>query len=382
MKEVVVIQRVVCEYRRAFFCHLRRRLADADINLRLVVGTPRQGEESIDVLDQMSFGERLPTIYFYRKVCWIRNLYSKTKTADMVIFVQENAALYTYPLLLARLLGRRQPRLAFWGHGANLGRRKSNFLSDLWRRFWLRRVDWWFAYTSKTSAILAEAAFPASKVTVVNNSTDTTMLREAVEKVDPKTVFSSIFGCRWTADKRVGVFCGRLIESKMVEFLLDSISKIHHRMPEFFMVIVGDGPLRECVQDFCEANDWCRWVGASWGSELAEFLAVADVWLNPGAVGLAVVDAFAVGIPLITTDNGMHGPEICYLETGKTGFITAVDSQSYTEAAVDVLADSQRLQQIKCAVEKSGAEYSVEKMAEHFTAGIRLCLAEQSLGDI
>ena len=377
MKEVVIVQRIVCEYRKAFFRSLRKELYACDINLRLIVGTARRGEESFDVLDDLSFGERMETTYFYKKVCWIRGLYSAVKNADMVIFVQENAALYIYPLLLMRLMGRKSPGLCFWGHGANMGRTKSRVLPDMWRRFWLRRVDWWFAYTAKTKQMLNAAGFSSDRITVVNNSTDTVSLRDAVNKkrMHADLLFTEIFGCSRSSKNRTAVFCGRLIESKMILFLLDSIKQIHEQLPCFFMVIVGDGPLSKDVELFCADNSWCKWVGAKWGEERADYLAVADIWLNPGAVGLAVTDAFSVGLPLATTDNNTHGPEIYYLEHGKTGLITKPVVSEYADSVIRIMTEGDSLSEAQTAANNEGLKYSAEIMANRFAEGIAASLA-------
>jgi len=380
MRDVVIVQRIVCEYRKVFFSCLREELYADGINLRLVVGSARRGEEKIDVLDELSFGERRTTTYFYKKVCWIHGLYSAVKSADMVVFVQENSALYIYPLLFMRLLRKKSPKLGFWGHGANMGRVKSRLLPDIWRRFWLRRVDWWFAYTDKTKGILMDAGFSAEKITVVNNSTDTVSLRTAVNesRKNAELLFEDIFGCRRSRESRVAVFCGRLIESKMILFMLSSLLLIRENIPEFFMIIVGDGPLSEEVELFCSKNSWCKWIGAKWNTDRSEYLAVADIWLNPGALGLAVTDAFGVGLPLATTDNNTHGPEILYLENHKTGVITVPAVNEYADAVAQLLKDADLLAKAKMAAEKEGLKYSAEIMAKRFASGIGESLTSNS----
>jgi glycosyltransferase involved in cell wall biosynthesis len=378
MKNVVIVQRIVCEYRKAFFSVLQKELADRDINLSLIVGTPRPGEESIDVLDSLPFGQRLPTTYFYKKTCWIHRLYATAKTADMVVVVQENSALYTYPLLITRLFGKTTaPRIGFWGHGANMGRVNSRILPDKWRKFWQTRVDWWFAYTNKTKQILTNTGVNSNRITVVNNSTDTDSLRNIVNKKQQQSsqLFLKIFNCRKNNKTRVGIFCGRLIESKMITFLLESISQIHRQLPDFFMIIVGDGPLHAEVEQFCANNSWCRWVGAKWSSDRADYLAIADIWLNPGAVGLAVTDAFAVGLPLATTDNKTHGPEIEYLKNKKNGLITPPIVKNYTVEILQLLTNDSLLQQTRKEAASDGLKYSVDSMAARFASGIEACLS-------
>jgi hypothetical protein len=116
-------------------------------------------------------------------------------------------------------------------------------------------------------------------------------------------------------------------------------------------------------------------VGAKWSTERADYLAVADIWLNPGAVGLAVTDAFAVGLPLATTDNRTHGPEIAYLEHTKTGLITETDVDNYASEVFRVLTEDNLLPRAKSAAAEEGRKYSVESMAARFADGIESCLA-------
>jgi L-malate glycosyltransferase len=380
MREVVIIQRIVCEYRTVFFERLREALAPHDVRLRLISGFPRPGEDAFDLLDTLEFGERFPTTYLRGRACWIRGLRKATGQADLVVLPQENGALYTYPFLFRRLAGRRKPLVAYWGHGSYMGRPRGGSCRDLWKSFWVRHVDWWFAYTARTTRILESAHFPLDRITVVNNATDTSPLRKEtdVRRKDSDATFEHLFGCERNRLSRVGVFCGRLIPSKWIGFLLDSVLKIREQLPEFYVTIIGDGPLEPDVSAFCKENTWCKWIGATWGTDRADYLAVADVWLNPGAVGLAVVDAFSVGLPLATTNNGMHGPEICYLEHGRTGLITAPDKDAYVAAIVALLKEDDRLAQAKAQAHEEGARYSVETMARLFASGIVSCLATRN----
>ncbi len=64
--------------------------------------------------------------------------------------------------------------------------------------------------------------------------------------------------------------------------------------------------------------------------------------LHPGAIGLGVLDPFAYGLSLETTDCRNHGPEVAYLNNGKNGLITANELEAYVVACVRILSDSIR----------------------------------------
>jgi len=64
--------------------------------------------------------------------------------------------------------------------------------------------------------------------------------------------------------------------------------------------------LRQVVRDFAATRPWCKWAGARHGREKAQHLALAQVLLNPGMVGVGILDGFAMRLPLVTTDCGIH----------------------------------------------------------------------------
>ena len=64
--------------------------------------------------------------------------------------------------------------------------------------------------------------------------------------------------------------------------------------------------------------NWVHWVGPKFGREKTDLMAISDVFLLPGRVGLAILDAFAV----LTTRLDIHCPEIEYLEEDRNVLVT------------------------------------------------------------
>jgi glycosyltransferase involved in cell wall biosynthesis len=103
-------------------------------------------------------------------------------------------------------------------------------------------------------------------------------------------------------------------------------------------------------------------------------LRLADLALLPGPVGLAILDFFAAGLPLLTTRISAHGPEIDYLEEGVNGLVTDPDPNSYAEAVIDLLLDKERLAKFRKASADSSGKYSIDAMVENYAVGICNCL--------
>ncbi len=114
---------------------------------------------------------------------------SKALSKDLVILQQENGLLVNYALQLAAPLLRF--KTAYFGHGRNFQDRNSRSMSERFKRFWINKVDWWFAYTQTSAEIVGECGFPKEKITIFNNAIDTSAIlaeRNAipVEEADAK----------------------------------------------------------------------------------------------------------------------------------------------------------------------------------------------------
>ena len=99
----------------------------------------------------------------------------------------------------------------------------------------------------------------------------------------------------------------------------------------------------------------------------------------PCGVGLGILDAFAAGLPFLTTDDPGNFPEIAYLETsinGPNGIMTPHDVDAYSQAVISLLSDRNRLRALQDGAALSGQAYTIENMAERFREGIIQCLSQ------
>jgi glycosyltransferase involved in cell wall biosynthesis len=294
------------------------------------------------------------------------------RIADLLILMQENRILSNYPLLLSRRW--RKGRLGYWGHGANLQSRNPRGLRERWKRFLLRRVDWWFGYTEATTRLLCEAGFPADRITCLNNATDTRGFREAVEGISPEALAAA--RRRWSLSESaaVGLFCGSLYPDKRLDLLISASDYIRARIPSFTLLILGDGPSRPLLECASRTRPWVHWAGVQRGGEKAIFYRLAHVVLNPGAVGLHVLDACAAGLPLLSTASALHGPEVAYLEPGLNGLLEGDTPEGFGAAVVALLQDPRRRETMSSAALAAASRFSLEEMVRRFVAGIQACL--------
>jgi len=373
MYRVTLIQRVLPHYRISFVKALRERLWAHDIELTLVYGQERAGTVPRTVPLNESWARRVPNVYKNlggMELVWQRCL-GAIGRSDLIIVEQSNRLLVNYLLQLQRSWSSR--RLAFWGHGRNF--QSARTFRERMKERLLRHVDWWFAYTDLTRSVLVDSKYPESCVTVVNNAIDDAVLQNAMRTLaasDRQSVAASI-GCN---GERVAVYVGGLYRDKRLDFLLQAAHLIKASVPDFELVVVGDGPDRHIVEQAAAEHAWIKYAGAKTGPDVAPYLAVAKVVLMPGLVGLVLLDSFIAGCPLVTTEFAAgHSPEMAYLQPGVNGVMTRDDVHAYAAGVIGCLQDRTQLESLREGCRVSAQRYSMSAMVENFASGIERCLA-------
>jgi len=363
--EVVIVHRQLAPYRVRLFEALRTLLRADDINLRLIHGVPTAADVTRYHDGRLDWAERLPTRYLLGgRVCW-QPFGALTRNADLVIVTQENWLLYN---LWALTLGRPR-RIAFWGHGANLQADNPDGWGARFKRALVCRVDWWFAYTQLSVDIVCREGFPRDRVTNLENAIDTRELAAqcgALTSADLEAARLRL----GLQGARVGLYLGSLYEEKRIPLLLEAGARVAQRMPSFRLLVLGDGPQRHLVEQAAQSRPWLRYVGLQVGRDKAIALRLAEVMLNPGLVGLGILDAFTAGLPLVTTDCRIHSPEIAYLRSGENGLMTANSVEVFAQTVVGLLENEPERRRLGANAQSASSQYTIENMAQRFRAGI------------
>ena len=344
-------------------------LSTRDIELQLLYGTGTPEEEKKKDSADIPWATKIPTRYYFNsRLCW-QPIHLHLCRADMVVVTQENALLANHLLILRP----RRFKLAFWGHGANLQSTSPKGYKERFKRWTTKRVDWWFAYTQVSAYLVIAAGFPETRVTVLNNAVDTSDLRRQRESITTNETMELRRRLGFGPGP-VGVFVGSLYAEKRLDFLFAAAEKIRLQIPDFQLLMIGDGPEQHKVRTWCDEHHWTQWVGTGFGQEKALYLSLATVMLNPGLVGLGILDAFACDVPIVTTNCGIHSPEIAYLENGHNGVMTANSLRDYASTVVQLLYDSEALNALRAGCEQSAVKYTLENMARRFTDGVSSAL--------
>lgn len=372
-KTVVIFQRVIKQYRKPFFEALAAELEAQNVRLRVVYGKPGQREaaRADNVSLAAGTGIEVHNLRLLADRLLLQPAFSPVFGADLVIIPQENCYALNYLLLAASLLGLK--KVAFWGHGRNR-QRAGRGVSEWLKRKMLNATSWWFAYTPGTADYLVRNGVRESAITNVQNSVDTAGFSRLLRGIRNDELDDLRRDLGISATARVGLYCGALTPDKDVEFLIDAARAIRHGVPAFELLILGSGERQRVVEEAARQEEWIHHAGPRFDVEKARHYRLAEVVLNPGTVGLAVLDAFAAGLPLVTTDIPNHGPEIEYLRHRVDGLITSHDRDTYAGEVARLLEDRAALRKMQRRARASSERYTLEAMVGKFREGILACL--------
>jgi glycosyltransferase involved in cell wall biosynthesis len=144
--------------------------------------------------------------------------------------------------------------------------------------------------------------------------------------------------------KYVAMTCCRLNPEKGLHYLLQAVSQVSRRRPDFRLVLVGSGP--------CEPRlrEWCRRLAiehvvhfAGWRNEALDWLASADVVVQPSlseSFCQTLVEALALSKPVIMTPVGA-APDV--LGENERGLLVPVGDADALASAIERIAEDRAL---------------------------------------
>ena len=372
---VVIVQRVIRQYRIPFLDRLRDELDHRGVALTVMHNTPDRDDDHRKDVAAPDWAQRLDARMVgvgRRRLLW-QSPPSALWKADLVVVEQATQLLLNYLLLLRRHAG--GPLVGFWGHGTS-HYRDAHRSGEAVKRWVSGQPDWWFAYTDGVADRVSAFGFPRDRITSVRNATDTSALAAAVKGVSEEEV-ARLRRELGVGPGPVGLFVGALVPEKKLEFLVQAGEAIRNTVPEFELVIAGDGAMRGWVIEQAADRPWLHDAGQRFGRELAALLRVSSFLLVPAWVGLVVTDSFAAGRPVVASRSEAHPPEIEYIEHGRNGLLIddGGDPRRYAAGVVAALEEPGLLGRLQRGSLADAERYGVEDMAGRFADGIECALA-------
>jgi glycosyltransferase involved in cell wall biosynthesis len=370
-----MVFKYLLHHRKAFCEHLRDQLDAQGIELRLIHGQPGREDAPRQDAGDLSWACQIRNMVIplgRRELFWQPAL-PLLRGADLVVVNDASKLLLNYVLFLQQVLGGR--RIALLGHGFNARQRPGTRLGEWVKGVISRQAHWWFAYNDVSAAAVERLGFPRDRITSIHNAIDTRALVAARNAVTPEQL-ETLRSALQIRGRNVGLFVGGMYEDKLLPLLIAACRLVRQAIPDFEMIFIGAGPDEGIVRAAAAEHLWIHYLTPRFEADKVPYCMLAKVLLLPGAVGLTVLDSFALQLPLVTIADRYHGPEIGYLETEVNGVVLPPPTgpEAYAEEVVRLLRDESRLARLREGCARASAVYTAEEMARRFSDGLVLAL--------
>jgi glycosyltransferase involved in cell wall biosynthesis len=154
-----------------------------------------------------------------------------------------------------------------------------------------------------------------------------------------------------------------------VDCVLRAFALIQQQMPEAVLTVVGDGSQRQALEKLKTelGLKQTSFTGRVEHDEIYRQYSNADVFLNASRIDnqpLSILEAFACGLPVVTTDAGGI-PDV--VADGETGLMVRVDDcKALAERAIKLLADRNTATTMTRKAQKESTKYTWEVVCDQW----------------
>ena len=237
------------------------------------------------------------------------------KNYDTLVLMWHFGHISTWLLLITKFIHRK--KIILWGQGISVKRylkeeKKPNPLL----KWMLALADGAWVYMPK-EANLWQNIFPSKNIVALNNTLSGTneMLeyKSLCQKVELKRKYH-------IKENKILIFCARFTNPyRRTDLLIEAIEKLEKE--QFGFIIIGEGAHKPDFSKYNNVYDF----GAQYDIKIKkELFELADLYFQPGWVGLSIVEAMAYGKPICTfvrNKETLQCVEYSYIVDGVNGLI-------------------------------------------------------------
>ena len=142
-------------------------------------------------------------------------------------------------------------------------------------------------------------------------------------------------------------FVGRLSEEKNPDVFIEA-AKTFSNNPSVKFFIIGDGPMRDFIENEIEANKYKNIYYLGYQSDIAHYLSAADIFILPSSIEgfpLSILEAMAMEVAVIASDVGAVSEVI---DTGVDGYVVKPgNAEEIADRINQLVKDKSKLDTIK-----------------------------------
>lgn len=308
--KIAILQPEVPHYREEFFNQLKKECATVDVYAyNSFEDTKKAGFDINTTNITYISNKQIKGMLFYNP------LKLQSRKYDTLVLMLHFAHITTWLLLLTKFIHRK--RIILWGQGISVKRYlQEEIKPDRKLRWQIALADGVWIYMEK-EAEQWRKLFPDKPIVALNNTLSG--VREMTEYTFDKSKEELKRKYKITQDV-IFIFCARFESNyRRTDLLVESIEKLDKN--KYGFVIIGNGRNKPDFSTFHNVYDF----GAVYDKSIKrELFSLADIYFQPGWVGLSIVEAMAYGKPIFTfrrSEETKQCVEYSYIQSGNNGMI-------------------------------------------------------------
>jgi glycosyltransferase involved in cell wall biosynthesis len=360
---VGIIQRVLPEYRVPFF----NKLSSENLEVQVFAGNADSERDGIiqgfsEEIFTRAYALNRTFFPFASALTWQSGVISWLKDFDPeVLVIDINLKMISnYPA--SRWMHKRRRPVLGWGLGLLPKSKIFSFAQTSLYKWRVGLVDGMIAYGKKAAGDYRTLGVDPNRIFIASNAVAPPSAKAPVKDETVKIDYSSESPIKI-------IFVGRLIATKNIDFLIRAVANLECSSS---LIFVGEGPEQNRLQLLCtELGVDAEFLGYKSGEDLSTHLYASDIFVLPGAGGLAIQEAMAHGLPIIATFA--DGTEQELVRDGKNGYLLKLgDVDAITCAIAKLEASSELRQQMSVESKKIiENEINIENMSAQFANAVR-----------
>ena len=260
---------------------------------------------------------------------WQSLPWRKVLACDVLVVPDSLRTISNLAALLLRWVARKP--VVTWGHGVNYqASSTSKFLTVLRGRI-LRTASRALLYTNRSVGPMLVAGHPIEKLFVVGNAADVRGSAGLSPRHPDVLAFRKAHSL---GDRPVVAFLGSWYRTKRPGLIIKIANTLQAAIPGLTVLVIGAGD--ELAKILAKDTPGIRILGVLHEREKFVALASARCLIVSGVAGLNILDAMAVGVPVILPLRVDHSPEAAYVLDQINGRIVDDDVASISLAAKEV----------------------------------------------
>ena len=346
---IAIIQPIVPVYREDFFQSLQK-CTNTDVFVFKDPNKVRKEQSKISTFKVRHLPNlSLKGFQFYNPLPLLSGKY------DVLVLMMQFNHITTLLLLLFKTILRK--KVILWGHGISVKRYLQEEKKPDWKLKWMiQHADGCWVYMDKEYQQW-RGIFPQKPIIALNN---TISGAEAITKMDVWSEKGKLKLKYNIKQERVIIFCARFSNPyRRTDILLEVIQGVNPQNVGF--IIIGDG---EYKPDFGKYNHVYDYGTVYDNNVKNELFCIADIYFQPGWVGLSIVEAMAYAKPIFTfrrTPKTYQCVEYSYIFEGENGLI--FDKVEDCVNSIQNLKDSDIIEMGKSARKLVQSQLTPDKMS-------------------